>query len=104
MSGLDKNRHRNTTVSFRMTPEERRQLEARIKVSGMAKGDYFIQSLLHQEIKIIAGKYQSDRLSIEIQRLRGQLDNLNVTDDERTEFLEDCKALLTELIKTGGAS
>ena len=34
MSGLDKDRKRNQTVCFRMTPEEHRELEARIKVSG----------------------------------------------------------------------
>ena len=28
MSGLDKDRKRNQTVCFRMTPEERRELEA----------------------------------------------------------------------------
>ena len=56
MSGLDKNRKRNQTVCFRMTPEERRGLEARITVSGLPKGKYFIQSLLHQEIKIAVGK------------------------------------------------
>lgn len=37
MSGLDKNRFRNQTVCFRATPEERREIEARIKVSGMPK-------------------------------------------------------------------
>ena len=68
MSGLDKNRKRNQTVCFRMTPEERRELEARITVSGLPKGKYFIQSLLHKEIKIAVGKYQSDRLSLEIRR------------------------------------
>ena len=61
MSGLDKDRKRNQTVCFRMTPEERRELEARIKVSGLPKGKYFIQSVLHQEVKITVGKYQSDR-------------------------------------------
>ena len=45
MSGLDKDRKRNQTVCFRMTPEERRELEARIKVSGLPKGKYFIQSV-----------------------------------------------------------
>ena len=69
MSGLDKDRKRNQTVCFRMTPEERRELEARIKVSGLPKGKYFIQSILHQEVKIAVGKYQSDRLSLEIRRL-----------------------------------
>lgn len=68
MSGLDKNRLRNSTISFRVTPEERIQLEARIKVSGMPKGEYFIQSLLHQELNIAVGKYKSDRLSLELKK------------------------------------
>ena len=74
MSGLDKNRVRNQTVCFRATAEERRQIEARITVSGMPKGEFYIQSLLHQEINIIVGKYQSDRLSLEIRRLRKRLE------------------------------
>lgn len=41
MSGLDKDRKRNQTVCFRMTPEERRELEARIKVSGLPKALLF---------------------------------------------------------------
>ena len=41
MSGLDKDRKRNQTVCFRMTPEERRELEARITVSGLPKGKLF---------------------------------------------------------------
>lgn len=37
MSGLDKDRKRNQTIAFRMTPEERQELEARIKVTGKPK-------------------------------------------------------------------
>lgn len=66
MSGLDKDRLRNQTVCFRATPEERRAIEARITVSGMSKGQYYIQSFLYQKISIVVGKYQSDRLSLEI--------------------------------------
>ena len=98
MSGLDKDRVRNQTVCFRATPEERQQIEARIKVSGMPKGQYYIQSLLNQQINIIVGKYQSDRLSLEIRRLRERLDELNHIDPyERNEVLTDCKALLEQL-------
>ena len=43
MSGLDKDRKRNQTIAFRMTPEERQELEARIKVTGKPKGIYFIE-------------------------------------------------------------
>ena len=102
MSGLVKDRLRNQTVSFRVSPEERRQLEARIIVSGMPKGQYFIQSLLYQEIRIVAGKYQSDRLSLEFKRLREFLESLQ-DDNEVSRLLEDCKALLEQLQNvTGG--
>lgn len=98
MSGLDKNRLRNSTISFRVSPEERIQLEARIKVSGMPKGQYFIQSLLHQRLSIAVGKYQSDRLSLEFKKLRVALNSISGT-EETTETLKECKTLLNELLK-----
>jgi len=99
MSGLNKDRLRNQTVCFRATSEERREIEARIAVSGMPKGQYYIQSLLHQQISIIVGKYQSDRLSLEIRRLWERIDKMGKECAETdTEVLTDCKVLLTELI------
>lgn len=104
MSGLDKNRLRNKTVSFRMSPNEIQQLEARIKVCGMPKGEYFIKSLLHQEMNIVVGKYQSDRLSLELQRLRTQIQGLeNAANGEQFfPLLLECKALLVELQAVNG--
>ena len=98
MSGLDKDRKRNQTIAFRMTPEERQELEARIKVTGKPKGIYFIESLLHQEIKIAVGKYQSDRLSLEIRRLREALGNICTEDDETRQIMAECKSLIGQLI------
>ena len=80
-----------------MTPEEHRELEARITVSGLPKGKYFIQSVLHQEIKIAVGKYQSDRLSLEIRRLWERLDYLET--EELYEVLADCRALMKQVIE-----
>jgi hypothetical protein len=99
MSGLDKNRKRNQTICFRMTVEERRELEACITVSGMPKGKYFIQSLLLQEVKITVGKYQSDRLSLEIKRLWERLDGLETENEEIYEMLADCRELMKQVIK-----
>lgn len=50
MSGLDKDRKRNQTIAFRMTPEERQELEARIKVTGKPKGIYFIEYRMYKYI------------------------------------------------------
>ena len=98
MSGLDQYRKRNRTVCFRMTYDERRELEARIAVCGMPRGQYFIQSLLHQQIAITAGKYQSDRLSLEIKRLHEKLEGLDANDAETVALLTDCKALMEQFI------
>ena len=73
MARKNENRVRSKTVSFYVTPLEHTELMARIKVSGMPKGEYFIQSLLHQKIEIYVGKYQSDRLALELKKLRENL-------------------------------
>ena len=93
MSGLDKNRFRNTTISFRVSPEERLALEARIKVCGLPKGEYFIKSLLYQRIEISVGKYKSDRLALELKKLREAFEN----DECESTVLCECKALLEQL-------
>lgn len=96
MSGSDHNRKRNQTICFRATSEERKEIEARIKVSGMPKGEYCRQSLLNQKIEINAGKYQSDRLSIEIKRLRELTEQ--IPQEQFQDLLQEIKALLGQLI------
>lgn len=91
-------RFRNRTISIRVSPEESAQIEARIKVTGLSKSEYYIKTFLQQEIKIAIGKYQSDRLSLEFRRLRERIEQMKVGDE--VDFFPlwlDCKALLTEL-------
>ena len=47
----DKNRWRNVTIAFRMSPEENKELNNRVKLSGFrTKQDYIFQSVLHQKV------------------------------------------------------
>lgn len=96
MARRNENRVRSKTVSFYVTEEEHNEIQARINVSGMPKGEYFIQSLLHQKICISVDKYQSDRLSLEFKKLHEELESISEV-DEVAEILTECKALLTEL-------
>lgn len=98
MSGLDKNRFRNITISFRVSPEEKTEIEARIKVCGMPKGEYFIKSLLHQRIEISVGKYKSDRLALELKKLHKVFEDVTA-DRELSEVANEILALLTQLQK-----
>ena len=52
MSGLDKDRKRNQTISFHMSVEERKEFEARVAITGLSKVSYIIQSLLYQKVNI----------------------------------------------------
>lgn len=44
------NRWRNKTVAFRVSPEEDRQLETYVKLSGLTKQDYITRRLLRREV------------------------------------------------------
>lgn len=50
------NRKRDIIVNFRMSPEERAELEQRILMCGKKKQDYMIQSSLEQKLEIVANR------------------------------------------------
>lgn len=71
MPGLNKNRKRPNSMSFRVSNEEKIAIETRINVSGLPKSEFYIGSCLNEKLKVIGGKFGSDRLSV-------QLENMNV--------------------------
>lgn len=79
MPGLNKNRKRPNSMSFRVSNEEKIAIETRINVSGLPKSDFYIGSCLGNNLEIIGGKFGSDRLSL-------QLENMNV-------FLRDAERI-----------
>lgn len=98
--GHDTHKIRITTMSFRVTEEEKTELEARINVCGLPKGEYFRQSLLHQQINITAGRFHSDRLALELRRMRETLEAR--TDLEETQqTIRACDALLRQIESIG---
>ena len=50
---LDKHkRWRNKTVAFRVSPEEDKQLETFVKLSGLTKQDYITRRLLEKDVVV----------------------------------------------------
>ena len=45
-------------------------LRQELKFAEYPKGEFFIKSLLYQRIEISVGKYKSDRLALELKKLR----------------------------------
>jgi hypothetical protein len=50
------NKHKNPTISFRVSVYERKAIEARILASGMMKKDYFIRSCIYNHICVVGKK------------------------------------------------
>lgn len=46
------NRWRNKTVAFRVSPEEDKQIETYVRLSGLTKQDYITMRLTHRDIVV----------------------------------------------------
>ena len=49
MSGV----HKYPTISFRISPREREEIEAKILASGMLKKDYFVRSCIYNRVCVV---------------------------------------------------
>lgn len=66
MSGV----HKNPTISFRITEDERRQIEAKIIASGMSKKDYFARSCIYNRVCVVGKKETLYRLVEELREMQ----------------------------------
>ena len=73
-------------------------MEERIKITGLAKNEYIIRSVLGEPIIIRAGKFESDRLSLEVKRLKNTWQAVTVPENAVGLLLE-CRALMEQFIE-----
>lgn len=52
MSGV----HKYPTISFRVSPRQREEIEAKILASGLSKKDYFIRSCIYNRVCVVGKK------------------------------------------------
>ena len=93
-------RYRHNTIAFWLSDEEKSQVEARIILSGLPKGDYYRQAILGQEVTVVAGNYMSNRVAKVLEQILEHLKSGN-TEDEKI-LLELVKQLL-EIRHNGNA-
>ena len=87
-------RFRHNTIAFWLSDEEKSQVEARIILSGLTKGEYYRRSILGQEVIVTAGNYMSNRVAKALEQIALRLENGNVED--RKLLLELIRQLLEE--------
>ena len=93
LKNLDhKNRWRNKTIAFRVSPEEDAQIETFVKLSGLTKQDYITRRLICKDV-VVQGKapgvYKAlrDQLSAVLSELR-RIDAGNGIDDELLDTIQ----------------
>ena len=82
-------RFRRNTIAFWLSDEEKAQVEARIILSGLPKGDYYRKAILGQEVTVTAGNYMSNRVAKVLEQILENFKNGNAEDEK----------LLLELVK-----
>ena len=93
-------RFRRNTIAFWLSDEEKAQVEVRIILSGLSKGDYYRKAILGQEVAVTAGNYMSARVAKVLGQILEHLKRGN-TEDEKL-LLELIRQLL-EICRNGNA-
>lgn len=88
------NRKRDIIVNFRMSPEERRELEQRILLSGKKKQEYMIQSSLEQRLFIVGNRKMLENIRDRMDVIEAELKRVVSADALDMEKLAGVKALV----------
>ena len=93
----NKNRWRNKTVAFRVSPEEDEQIEAAVRLSGLTKQDYITRRLLCREVVVQGNpkvyKALRDQFAAVLDELRRVGDGTAV-DDELLDTIQMIAAIM----------
>ncbi len=99
--------HKNPTISFRISDYERREIEAKIKASGMMKKDYFIRSCIYNHVCVVGKKETVHVLVKELQKMQQNLrqlhnqfilENIQMTSAEMQELQLDYEYMLKAIL------
>ena len=66
MSGI----HKYPTISFRISPREKEEIEAKIFASGLSKKDYFVRSCIYNRVCVVGKKELVYKLVQELRIMR----------------------------------
>ena len=91
------NRWRNKTVAFRVSPEENKQIDAAVRLSGLTKQDYITRRLLDRAVVVQGNprvyKALRDQLAAVLDELRRVGDGTGV-DDELLDTIQMIAAIM----------
>lgn len=103
MSGI----HKYLTISFRISPRERDEIEAKISASGMQKKDYFVRSCIYNRVCVVGKKEVIYRLVEELQLMQANIadvvsqfeqQEVTLSEDGIKQMKNDCLDMLKAIL------
>lgn len=83
-----KNRWRNKTVAFRVSPEEWEQVETFARLSGLNKQDYLIARVLQKDVVVNGNPRVFKALRNQLTNISFELSKLQTVSPENAELFE----------------
>ena len=93
----NKNRWRNKTVAFRVSPEEDAQIETAVRLSGLTKQDYITRRLLGREVVVQGNPRDYKALRNELAAVLAELQRIEAgagVDEELMDNIELIAAIM----------
>lgn len=82
------NRWRNKTVAFRVSPEEDKQIETYVRLSGLTKQDYITRRLTHKDIVVQGNPKVFKALRNQLADVLSELQRIEAGGDVNDELLD----------------
>lgn len=105
--------HKYPTISFRISPREREEIEAKIFASGMKKKDYFVRFCIYNRVCVVGKKETVYQIVERLQEMENQLVELaeqidskkpEITSEEMRDLQEAYEDMLKAILwMLGGA-
>ena len=87
-------RWRHKTVAFRVSQEESEQIDRMVRLSGLTKQDYIIQSVLHQKVVATGNPLILVQFRQNLQRIERELERIVQVSDMDEELLTPIRSML----------
>ena len=93
----NRNRWRNITVGFRVSPEENEQINTAVRLSGLPKQEYFYRRCLDRDIIVQGNPRVYKALKNELAAVLTELKRIEAGGNIREELLDNIE-LITEIL------
>ena len=89
--------HKYPTISFRISPKEREEIEAKIFASGMKKKDYFVRSCIYNRVCVVGKKETVYQIVEKLQEMQSRMEELaeQIKDEKPEVATEEIRELQT---------